>query len=206
MNSADLERAWRSPRNSADPAALARAGDRLFADLERRRRARRLFLALVLGALTLLSVRVALATFPRAGGPTIDPGRDWASLVFLALPWIGFIVLTRQMLRHERGHRQAEATIGDTVRGLLDENATARAGLRVTAGLLGATVLLLPVVVWRLRATGKAGDEILWPAFLGWPLLAGALLTALWWQDRHRLLPRRRHLEALRQELEERAD
>jgi len=206
MNSADLERAWRSPRNSADPAALARAGDRLFADLERRRRARRLFLALVLGALTLLSVRVALATFPRAGGPTIDPGRDWASLVFLALPWIGFIVLTRQMLRHERGHRQAEATIGDTVRGLLEENATARAGLRVTAGLLGATVLLLPVVVWRLRATGKAGDEILWPAFLGWPLLAGALLTALWWQDRHRLLPRRRHLEALRQELEERAD
>lgn len=206
MNSADLERAWRSPRNSADPAALARAGDRLFADLERRRRARRLFLALVLGALTLLSVRIALATLPRAGGPTIDPGRDWASLVFLALPWIGFIVLTRQMLRHERGHRQAEATIGDTVRALLDENATARAGLRVTAGLLGATVLLLPVVVWRLRATGKAGDEILWPAFLGWPLLAGALLTALWWQDRHRLLPRRRHLEALRQELGERAD
>jgi len=151
-------------------------------------------------------VRVALATFPRAGGPTIDPGRDWASLVFLALPWIGFIVLTRQMLRHERGHRQAEATIGDTVRGLLEENATARAGLRVTAGLLGATVLLLPVVVWRLRATGKAGDEILWPALLGWPLLAGALLAALWWQVRHRLLPRRRHLEALRQELGERAD
>jgi len=206
MNSADLERAWRSPRNSADPSALATARDRLFAGLEKRRRARRLFLALVLGALTLLSVRVALATLPRAGGPTIDPGRDWASLVFLALPWIGFIVLTRQMLRHERGHRQAEATIGDTVRALLDENTTARAGLRVTAGLLGATVLLLPLVVGQLRTTGKAGDEILWPAFLGWPLLAGALLTALWWQDRHRLLPRRRHLEALRQELGERAD
>lgn len=197
MNSADLERAWRSPRNSADPAALATARDQLFARLRERRRARRLFLALVLGALTLLSVRVALATLPRAGGPTIDPGRDWASLVFLALPWIGFIVLMRQMLRHERGHRRAGETIGDTVRGLLDENATARAGLRVTAGLLGATVLLLPVVVWRLRATGKAGDEILWPAFLGWPLLAGALLAALWWQDRHRLLPRRRHLKAL---------
>lgn len=206
MNSADLERAWRSPRNSGDPSALATARDQLFAGLKKRRRARRLFLALVLGALTLLSVRVALATLPRAGGPTIDPGRDWASLVFLALPWIGFIVLTRQMLRHERGHRQTGETVGDTVRALLDENATARAGLRVTAGLLGATVLLLPVVVWRLRATGKAGDEILWPAFLGWPLLAGALLAALWWQDRHRLLPRRRHLEALRQELGERAD
>lgn len=206
MNSADLERAWRSPRNSADPAALARAGDQLFADLKKRRRARRLFLALVLGALTLLSVRVALAAWPHGGRRAIDPARDWAALAFLALPWTGFALLARQVWRHERRHRRAGEAIGDTVRGLLDENATARAGLRVTAGLLGATVLLLPVVVWRLRATGKAGDEILWPAFLGWPLLAGAVLAALWWQDRHRLLPRRRHLEALRQELGERAD
>jgi hypothetical protein len=60
-------------------------------------------------------------------------------------------------------------------------------------------------VVGQLRATGKAGDEILWPAFVGWPLLAGAILAALWWQDRYRLLPRRHQLEALRQELE-RAD
>lgn len=197
MNSADLERAWRSPRNSADPAALAKAGDRFFADLERRRRARRLFLALVLGALTLLSVRVALATWPRGGASAIQPARDWAALLFLALPWTGFALLARQMRRHERRHRQAGATIRDTVRALLDENATARAGLRVTAGLLGATLLLLPVVVGQLRATGKAGDEIIWPAFVGWPLLAGAILTALWWQDRQRLLPRRRHLEAL---------
>ena len=172
MNSADLERAWRSPRNSADPAALAKAGDRLFADLERRRRARRLFLALVLGALTLLSVRVALATWPRGGASAIQPARDWAALLFLALPWTGFALLARQMRRHERLHRQAGATIRETVRAL-------------------------PVVVGQLRATGKAGDEILWPAFVGWPLLAGAILTALWWQDRHRLLPRRRHLEAL---------
>ena len=205
MNSADLERAWRSPRNSADPAALATARDQLFADLKKRRRARRLFLALVLGALTLLSVRVALATLPRAGGPTIAPERDWASLVFLALPWIGFIMLTRQMLRHERGHQRAGEAIGDTVRALLDENATARAGLRVTAGLHGVTLLLLPLVVAQLRATGKAGDEILWPAFLGWPLIASTILATLWWQDRHRLLPRRRQLEALQRELE-RAD
>ena len=205
MNSADLERAWRSPRNSANPAALATARDQLFAGLKKRRRARRLFLALVLGALTLFSVRVALATLPRAGGPPIAPGRDWASLVFLALPWIGFIMLTRQMLRHERGHQRAGEAIGDTVRALLDENATARAGLRVTAGLHGVTLLLLPLVVAQLRATGKAGDEILWPAFLGWPLIASTILATLWWQDRHRLLPRRRQLEALRRELE-RAD
>jgi len=205
MNSADLECAWRSPRNSGDPKALAAAHDRLFADLHRRRRARRLCLALVLGALTLLSGRVVLAAWPRGGTSTIHPARDWASLLFLALPWTGFALLARQMRRHERGHQQPGETVGDTVRALLDENATARAGLRVTAGLLGATLLLLPFVVGQLRATGKAGDEILWPAFVGWPLLAGAILAALWWQDRYRLLPRRHQLEALRQELE-RAD
>lgn len=205
MNSADLERAWRSPRNFADPAALATARDQLFTDLERRRRARRLFLALVLGALTLLSGRVVFAAWPGEGAPVIDPARDWAALLFLALPWTGFAVLVRRMLRHERGHQRGGEAIGDTVRALLDENATARAGLRVTAGLHGLTLLMLPLVVAQLRATGKAGDEILWPAFLGWPLIAGTILAALWWQDRHRLLPRRRQLEALRRELE-RAD
>jgi hypothetical protein len=93
-------------------------------------------LALVLGALTLLSGRVVLAAWPRGGTSTIHPARDWASLLFLALPWTGFALLARQMRRHERGHQQPGETVGDTVRALLDENATARAGLRVTAGLL----------------------------------------------------------------------
>jgi hypothetical protein len=196
MNSADFERAWRSPGNTAPPAVLAAAGERLFADLRRRQRARRLFLALVFGALLLLSARVALELWPRGGTPTIHPARDWASLLFLAVPWTGFALLARQMRRHERGPGQASEAIGDTVRGLLDENATAH------AGLLGATVLLLPLVVWQLRATGKAGDEILWPAFVGWPLVAGTLLAALWWQERFRLRPRRRQLEALLRDLE----
>ena len=138
-----------------------------------------------------------------------DPN-EWTTLNFFSAFGLPVTVSSGTPAPEGSKYAHMETTgseaIGDTVRGLLEENATARAGLRVTAGLLGATVLLLPVVVWRLRATGKAGDEILWPAFLGWPLLAGALLAALWWQDRHRLLPRRRHLEALRQELEERAD
>jgi hypothetical protein len=202
MNSADFERAWRSPGNTATPAVLTAARDRLFADLRRRQRARRLFLALVFGALLLLSARVALELWPRGGTPTIHPARDWASLLFLAVPWTGFALLARQMRRHERGPGQASEAIGDTVRALLDENATARAGLRVTAGLLGVTLLLLPLVVWQLRATGKAGDEILWPAFVGWPLVAGTLLAALWWHERFRLRPRRRQLEALLRDLE----
>jgi peptidoglycan/LPS O-acetylase OafA/YrhL len=85
---------------------------------------------------------------------------------------------------------------------LLDEIAMARARLKVVASLHGATLVLLPLVVWQLRKTGKAGDEILWPAFVGWPLFAVGILVALWWYDRSRLRPRQRQLEALHREYE----
>ena len=126
MNSADFERAWRSPGNTATPAVLTAARDRLFADLRRRQRARRLFLALVFGALLLLSARVALELWPRGGTPTIHPARDWASLLFLAVPWTGFALLARQMRRHERGPGQASEAIGDTVRGPASDSRTPR--------------------------------------------------------------------------------
>lgn len=65
-----------------------------------------------------------------------------------------------------------------------------------------ATLMLLPLVVWQLRVTGKAGDEILWPALIGWPLVATVILSLLWWHDRSRLRPRHRQLKALWRECE----
>lgn len=105
-------------------------------------------------------------------------------------------------VRSERENPASVRSVGEAVRTLLDENTAARAGLKVVAGLIGATLVLLPLVVWRLRATGKAGDEILGPAFIGWPLVAGAILAALWWHDRSQLRPRQRRLEALGHEYE----
>lgn len=198
MNYDDLETAWRSPRNSPDTAALVAAQDRLFAELDRRRRATRLFLAIVLAALVFISARVVLALFPSAGeGAGMGFAGDWASLMFLAVPWLGFGLLARRMLRHEREHGRATPTVRDAVRALLDENAMARARLKVVAALHGAALVLLPLVVWQLRAAGKAGDEIVWPAFVGWPLVAGAILVGMLWHDRVKLRPRQRQLEDL---------
>ena len=198
MNYDDLESAWRSPRNTPDAATLAAARDRFVTELDRRRRGTRVFLALVLAALLVITGRVALAVLlPLEAGVKIDFAREWAALLFLAVPWFGFGLLVRRMLRHEREHAPAAPAVRDAVRALLDENAMARGRLKVVAGLHGAVLVLLPLVVVQLRATGKAGDEILWPAFVGWPLVAGTILGALLWHDRKRLLPRRRQLEGL---------
>jgi hypothetical protein len=202
MSYDELENAWRSPRNMPETGALTAARERLFADLARRRRGKRVFLAVVLGALTLITTRVAFAVWSRGGTPVMNAADDWAAWLFLAIPWAGFFLLLRRSVRPERVNPASVQSGGEAVRALLDENKAARAGLKVVAGLIGATLVLLPVVVWRLRATGKAGDEILGPAFVGWPLVAGAILAALWWHERSQLRPRRRQLEALGREYE----
>jgi len=204
MNVSDeeLERAWQSPRNSVDIDSLAAAQSRFFADLARRRRGTRLFLAVVFGTLALISVRVVLSAWREDGAPAMEFGRDWASLLFLALPWVGLGLLARRLVRHEREHPAAGNSIRETVHALLDEVAMARARLKVVAGLHAATVMLLPLVVWQLRVTGKAGDEILWPALVGWPLVAAVILSLLWWHDRSRLRPRHHQLKALWRECE----
>lgn len=202
VNDHELERVWRSPRNTPDVVGLAAAQARFLADLSRRRRATRLFLTLILGALTLISARVLLSVWTDEGVSAMEFTRDWASLLFLALPWLGLGLLLRRVVRHERAHPAEVNSIRETIHALLDEAAMARAGLKVVAGLHAATLVLLPLVVWQLRATGKAGDEILWPAFIGWPLIAGTILSLLWWYDRSRLRPRQRQLETLRREYE----
>lgn len=198
MNYDDLEHAWRSPRNTTDAAALAAAQDRLFAELERRRRSTRMFLAIVLLVLSIITIPAAVALFQPAGsGSGMEFSRDWASLLFLAVPWLGFGLLARRMLRHEREHGPVTLSVRDTVRALLDENAMARGRLKVVALLHGVALLLLPLVVAQLRAAGKAGDEIVWPAFIGWPVVVGAILVAMFWHYRVELRPRQRQMEEL---------
>ena len=64
---------------------------------------------------------------------------------------------------------------------------------RLNAGML----LLMPLLVYQLRAAGKAGDEILVPAFVLLPVLLLGIFLAMRWHQRRVLLPRRREMEAL---------
>lgn len=202
MSYDELERAWRSPRNQPTTEKLADDRQRFAEELGRRRRGAKVFLIVVFGALSLLTLRLFGALVWPEAGREIDVTREWASLVFLALPWVGAVLLARRLVQHEREHGDPERSLAASVRALLDEAQVSRARLRVVAALHAAVLVLLPLVVWQLRAVGKAGDEILWPAFVGWPLIAGAILVGMWWHDRRTLGPRQRQLEQLQRDYE----
>jgi hypothetical protein len=83
------------------------------------------------------------------------------------------------------------------VRALLDENRLERARFK-TVSWLQATTLVVPLlIVVQLRAVGKAGDEILIPAFVFLPAIIIAIFAGSSFRYRRRLLPRKRELEAL---------
>jgi len=198
MNFADLEKTWRSPLNRPDPSALDHMKKEFIADHDRRRRNQKRFLFLVVAGLTFITLRfLAFALSPEAMQPGFNPAREWGAVLFLLLPWGGVAFLARQLSRHDRAHGDPAPSLAGSVRALLAENRMSRTRLKAMAWLHGATLLALPVVIYQLRAAGKAGDEILVPAFVIWPLITAGILGGLWWHDRRKLQPRQRELEAL---------
>ena len=73
----------------------------------------------------------------------------------------------------------------------------ARFRTRLIAALNGVMLLVIPLVVFQLRAVGKAGDEILVPAFVLFPTLMVAVLGGMVFHYRRKLLPEKAELEAL---------
>jgi hypothetical protein len=198
MNFADLEKTWRSPLNRPDPSALDQMKTEFIADHDRRRRNQKRFLFLVVAALTVITLRfLAFALRPDTVQPGFNPAREWGAVLLLLLPWGGVVFLARQLTRHDRAHGDPAPSLAGSVRALLAENRMSRTRLQAMAWLHAAILLALPVVVYQLRAAGKAGDEILLPAFVVWPLLAASILLGLWWHDRRKLQPRQRELEEL---------
>lgn len=196
MNFADIENTWRSPHNRPSPAALDQMKMKFIADLRRRNRGFWFFITPVLVALTLLTAQVVRHVLaPAPGTDRIDFAREWGFVLMLALPWAAAIYFLRAHRRHRRAHRDYERSIPDCVRALLDENRVARNRLKVAALLHGTFLLLLPVVVFQLRAAGKAGDEILVPAFVLWPLIALGIGIGIWFHHHRKLAPEKRALE-----------
>lgn len=204
MNFDELEHVWRSPQNAPDAAALAAAQQRFHRDLRRRRAGWKLFLAVVFLALTFLTLRFAwYVVSPGPGQPAFDLRREWGAVLFLVGPWFGVLFLLRGMARHEREHGLPGSTLRAGVQALLDENRLSRTRVKTAAWLHIVALALLPLVVWQLRASGKAGDEILLPAFVAWPLAVACLGVGLVWHDRTKLRPRQRQLEALLRDYEQ---
>lgn len=201
MNFADLETTWRSPLNQPDRAELETLKMNLVAELEHHRRGQRRFLFIVFVVLTAISVAaVGHLVAPRAGADPTHLSREWGLLPLLLLPWAGWAVMFRLHRRHLRAHPEYGASIRHSVAAALDENRRERLRTWCVGAVLVLSLPLLGIAVLQLRATGKAGDEILVPAMVLFPLYVCGTLGALAWRYLKKLQPRRHKLETLLRE------
>lgn len=198
MNFAEIQTTWQSPQNQPTAAQLEHQKMKFIADLRRRQRGQRIFLCLVLIPLVYITARVVLHLIaPDPALSAVDLDREWALVPFFALPWIGWFIMLRLHLRHRARSRDHEQSISASVAALLDENRTQRTRYKIIAGLLAVSALVLPVIVYQLRAVGKAGDEIMIPALVIYPAYVLLLLTWFTYYFRKKLNPRKQELEAL---------
>lgn len=198
MNFADIQKTWRSPHNRPPAAEMEKQKMKFITDLRARRRANLGLLVITLLPLLFLTGKVVFhVLWPDPALDKVDLTREWGIIPFFALPWIGWLFMVRQYRQHRQRHPNCENSIAASVAALLDENQVERRRYQVIAGLLIASVAILPVIIHQLRAVGKAGDEILIPAYVVWP--AYVLLTLAWaaYHYRSKLLPRKKELEAL---------
>lgn len=198
MNFADIEKTWHSPHNRPTAAELEKHKMKLIDDLRRRRRANRGLLWLTAIPLVLVTGKLLLhALWPDPALDRLDLAREWVVVPFFLLPWIGWFLIWRSHRQHEARHADYAQSIQAGVSALLDENARERLRLQVVVALLLSSLPLLGGVVWQLRAAGKAGDEILIPAFVIYPAYVVVMVGWIAWEYARKTRPRRRELEVL---------
>jgi hypothetical protein len=198
MNFAEIQNAWQSPHNQ--PSAAEREKERMnfITDLRRRHRANRIFLSLVLVPLVYFTAKVGLHLFwPDPELDKVDLRREWAIIPFFALPWIGWFAMLRLHRQHRSRSANYERSISASVAALLDENRTERMRYKFISALLITSAIVLPLIVWQLRAVGKAGDEILVPALVIYPAYVLIMLAWFAYTFRKKLDPRKQELESL---------
>ena len=194
MSFEDIETIWRSPHNRPTPAEL----EAQKAQLARRLRGRYRTFILTIGAgmTGLIGCSAAIIRYLLAGG-AFDLDREWAGLLFFALPLIAAAVLIRQYRSHRRRHATYHRSISATLQAALDENRLERKRIKLFGGLYAVMVLAFPVAILQLLAVGKANAREV-PSMI--VLFAGLVLVvclALAHRYRRRLLPRKRELETL---------
>lgn len=198
MNFADIENLWHSSQNRPDAAEMEKQKMKFVAILQKRRRAARVLLGLTAIPLVYLTWKVAShLIWPSPGLDPVDLRREWAIVPFFFLPWIGWLVMLGFYRRHHARHPAYDVSVQASVRALLDENRTEERRNYWVAAVLLASLVLLPVVIGQLRAVGKAGDEILLPAYVLYPTYVAGMVAGTLYHVRRKLLPRRRELEAL---------
>lgn len=198
MNFDDIQKTWHSPLNRPDRAELEKLKMNMIADLRKRRRSHLGLLLITL--IPLLFVSLKIGHHLVAPDPSLDPvslSREWAIVPMFVLPWVGWLIMARLQQTHHRKHADYDRSLQASVAALLDDNRVERLRYRIVTALLIISVPALALVVYQLRSVGKAGDEILIPALVIYPLYILGVVLGCSYYYRRRMLPRKHELESL---------
>lgn len=150
MDMERLERAWAGAANRADVAAGLYLIDSAMGEVARRRRDFRLRMGLVGVALGGWSLVAAYGIVWRGN---VDPLREWAALLMLAITWAVYAVILR---RGEEGAAEAPApSLPAGLRVLLSQTEAAMRRIRVMAVAVPIFLLALGLAVTQLGQVGK---------------------------------------------------
>jgi hypothetical protein len=198
MNFAEIETMWHSPHNRPNQARMEEIKMKFVTDLKKRHRGTVIFLWFIFLLLSFFTTKMVLQViWPDPAWDKVDLLQEWGLIPFVALPWAGWAIMVALHRRHQSMHPNYAGSIHASVAALLDENQVERTRQKVIAGLLVLSALVLPIVVHQLQAVGKAGNEIVMPAFVIYPSYVALALVGSAWRYRRKLLPRKRELEAL---------
>lgn len=197
MDPADLSRLWRSAHNQPSAGQLEKDKMTFITDLRRRHRGFVIFMTFVFVGLAVPTAQLILHLLtPAPAADPVDVRGEWALLPALAMPWAAWAFFVLQYRRHRAAFPDVDTSIKASVQALLDDNRMARGRNILVGGLQAGFLVLLPLMIRQLKASGKAGSEIdiaLWLV----PGIFGAILLGLAWNHVRTLLPRKCELEAL---------
>lgn len=202
MSYDEIEKTWHSPLNEPSRAQLEKDKQAFTKTLRKQHHGLIIFCTLTFAALAFITLKILFHTIsPDPKLDNIDFAREWGIIPFMALPWVGWGYMVRQLRRHLAKHENYEVSIQSSLRALLDENRMARMRAKFIAGLMVATMLVLPLVIQQIKAVGKAGNEINAMYVLA-PAVFAAVLVGMVYNYRRTLVPKRAELEQLLQSYE----
>jgi hypothetical protein len=190
----DLAPAWNSASNAPDPAQLDRYKSGIVKRLDKDHRDFLWHVGMAAGLTLFLAG--GFIQYLRSGG-AFDFRNEWASLVFLLLPFGVAAFFLRGFIQHRRQHPRYDLSIVAALRAMIDENRLARLRLRVSMGVLTVAMALVPIVTHQLQLVGKQRPH---EAASMLAVFGAAYVVAMGWQIwkyRWKLLPENSRLREL---------
>jgi hypothetical protein len=190
----DLVPAWTSASNAPNPAQLDRYKTSVVRRLDADHRSFLWHVGMATGSTLFLAG--GFLQYLRSGG-AFDFGSEWASIVFLLLPFGVAAAFLRGFIQHRRRHPRYDLSIAAALRALLDENRLARLRLRVSMAVLTVAMALTPLMTHQLQLVGKQRPHEAASMLAVFGVAYALSMALMTWKYRRRLLPENARLQEL---------